>query len=110
MSDQSLYNPMNDPTIPPFAQNLTWRQIQQRVDAREYWKMKMKANPGNSRYYHHVAPLYGEVKDTRNEIKHHRMATEYNPGDSNALNDFALALYRQGKYDQAEVSPIKLIH
>ncbi len=102
MSDLSHYNPLNDPNIPPFAHNLTWKQIAHRVDAREYWKFKMRQNPDNARYHHHVAPLYGEVNDTKNEIKHHRMAVEYNPGDSNARNDYGLALYRQGRYDQAE--------
>ncbi|GMI24499.1 hypothetical protein TeGR_g12044 [Tetraparma gracilis] len=110
MSDQSMYNPLNDPMLPPFSQNLTWKDIGRRVEAREYWKDKIKQNRGNARYHHHLAPLRGEVKDTREEVKHHRLAAEYNPGDSNVLNDFALALYRQGKYDKAEVQLLQCLH
>jgi hypothetical protein len=80
MSDLEYYNPLNDPAIPPFAKTLTWKDIGRRVEAREYWKARMKTNPGNSRYHHHLAPLHAEIGDTKNEIKHHRMAVEYNPG------------------------------
>jgi hypothetical protein len=66
ISDISKYNPMNDPNLPPFARNLSWQDIGRRVEAKEYWKTKMKQNPGNARYHHHVAPLYGEINDTRN--------------------------------------------
>ncbi|GMI46177.1 hypothetical protein TrCOL_g4022 [Triparma columacea] len=103
ISDISKYNPMNDPNLPPFARNLSWQDIGRRVEAKEYWKTKMKQNPGNARYHHHVAPLYGEINDTRNEIKHHKLAVNYNPGSANARNDYGLALYKQGRYDQAEL-------
>ena len=102
LSDLTSYNPLNDSSLPPFSQTLTWSEIGGRVDAREYWLRKVKSDEGNGRYHHHVAPLYGEVNDTRSEIKHHRMATMLNPSDSNSLNDYALALYRQGRYDKAE--------
>ncbi|GMH97438.1 hypothetical protein TrVE_jg3236 [Triparma verrucosa] len=109
MSDLEHYNPLNDPSLPPFSKNLTWKDIAKRVEAREYWKSKMKTNPGNSRYHHNLAPLHGEVNNTRDEIKHHRMAVEYNPGSSNTRNDYGLALYRQGRYDQAEVQLLEAI-
>eukprot|EP00518_Triparma_eleuthera_P020784 CAMPEP_0197550748 /NCGR_PEP_ID=MMETSP1320-20131121/4232_1 /TAXON_ID=91990 /ORGANISM="Bolidomonas sp., Strain RCC2347" /LENGTH=243 /DNA_ID=CAMNT_0043111159 /DNA_START=170 /DNA_END=898 /DNA_ORIENTATION=+ len=109
MSDLKYYNPLNDPSIPPFSRTLTWKDISKRVDAREYWKAKQKLTPGNSRYHHFLAPLCGEIGDTRNEIKNHRLAVEYNPQSSNARNDYGLALYRQGRLDQAESQLLEAI-
>ena len=57
MSDLEHYNPLNDPNLPPFSRALTWKEIGNRVSAREYWKMKIRQEPDNSRYHHHLAPL-----------------------------------------------------
>jgi len=95
-------NQYNDPTIPPFAKVLTWKDISKRVEARNYWHYKQQQDRGNARYHHFVAPLYGEIGDAKNEIKHHRLACNYNSSNANARNDFGLALLRQGKLDRAE--------
>ena len=95
-------NEYNDPSIPPFAKVLTWRDISKRVDAREYWKYKQTVDRENARYHHNAAPLYGEIGDTVNEIRHHRLAVNKNPSNANARNDFGLALLKQGKLDRAE--------
>lgn len=61
-----------------------------------------KQDFGNSRYHHLAAPLYGEIGDNVNEIKHYRLAVAKNHQNANARNDLGLALMRQGKLDLAE--------
>ena len=96
-----LYNPVNDPTLPPFSKILTWTAIDQRLEATDYWKQKIRSVGDNARYHHHLAPLLGEVGDTRGELKHHRLAVGYNPSSANCRNDYGLALYKQGKFKEA---------
>jgi Flp pilus assembly protein TadD len=91
-----------DRDAPPFSKPLTWIDVKARVDSRAYFLMKDGGNKGNSHYHHNLAPLYGEIGDVRNEIKHHRLAVEYNSTSSNALNDYGLALMKAGKLKLAE--------
>jgi tetratricopeptide (TPR) repeat protein len=76
-------------------------------DAFEYWERKLKDDASNPRVHRNLAPMYLEQAQLGNPeayptaIKHLKAAVHFDPSNDQSRNDFALALLRAGRLDQA---------
>ena len=64
--------------------------------AMSYFREKIVDAPQNGRLHKNLAPLLHERGDHRGTLKHLKAAVEFSPVDSDARNDYALALYQVG--------------
>lgn len=62
--------------------------------ARTYLERKAEEQPLNARIRKNLAPLKEELRDGKAALRHYRAATELNPSDADAANDFGLALLK----------------
>jgi tetratricopeptide (TPR) repeat protein len=78
-----------------------------RFVAAQYWEAKVSAEPDNPRPHRNLAPLLlergerGERGCAAAALRHLKAAAELNPSHSDSRNDFALALLKAGRVDQA---------
>uniref|UniRef100_A0A7S2RJZ9 Tetratricopeptide repeat protein n=1 Tax=Rhizochromulina marina TaxID=1034831 RepID=A0A7S2RJZ9_9STRA len=69
--------------------------------SRSYLENKVKEQPRNGRLHKTLAPLKEEIRDGKAALRHYRAATELSSGDADAANDFGLALFKIGRWDEA---------
>lgn len=69
--------------------------------ARRHLSKALEIAPKSGEAHNAMALLYAYERDDKREEEHYRKALRYNPGFSQGRNNYAVLLFRQGRYREA---------
>lgn len=69
--------------------------------ARRHLSKALEIAPKSGEAHNAMALLYAYERDDEREEEHYRKALRYNPGFSQGRNNYAVLLFRQGRYNEA---------